>query len=345
VYGRNLIFDGSYQLRRTLFDYPNCKQLTVLCWVRIARNSLFFAENPIVQIKGNNGVDNYTLGVTGDGDLYMFLFRRTNNAQFITTEGLGLPRLDDGQWHSLCWQVDNTDNTKVKYTMRIDNTGVTIGDVNAPTVNVAPNLIGSGNNSNIFVGANFEGELDELMIWDRILRPASITAALANPNSIANGLCVTQTPTPSQTGTPTKTPTPTRTPAPSVEPLITRTTGVKPATCNTTGRQFCPGVRCTTSIVSHGIYRGQAPTYSDMFILLDIAQLQTGTRGLPYGTEAGRIAISQGSYTYGANSTYTLTTMRTYAMALRNSFHSTQPSAPVNFIWSAFQLCDPAFYP
>jgi hypothetical protein len=277
----------------------------------------------------------------------MFLFRRTSNAQFITTDGLGLPRLDDGQWHSLCWQVDTTDNTKVKYTMRIDNVGVTIGDSNAPTVNVAPNVIGSGNNSNIFVGANFEGELDELMIWDRILRPASITAALANPNSIANGLCVTQTPTPSQTGTPTKTPTPTQTPKPSVEPLITRTTAVKPRpfTCNTVRREFCPGVKCTTTIISHGIYRGEAPTYSDMFILLDIALLQTGTRGLPYGRESGRISTSLNNYTYGENSAYTLTTMRTYAMALRNSFNQTRPSTPANFIWSAFQLCDPTFYP
>jgi hypothetical protein len=207
--------------RRIERDFPQTSKITFLCWVKL-KSGVWYTSDPldgINRVFGTTWNDTYYLyefNITNDGYPYITMFHKNGTAsdwKFRYDEKI--KPLNDGAWHSLCYQVDASNPDAVKCGILVDNNGLYINDSNNKIVNkISPYTIVNNNEiSNIFVGSGgFSGILDEVMVWDRILSRNSISMALSDPDSLE--ICKTQTPTPTQTSTPSQTPThtPTQTP-------------------------------------------------------------------------------------------------------------------------------------
>jgi hypothetical protein len=133
-----------------------------------------------------NGVSEYDFGFLSDGYTYI------NNKGILSSKN-NEPKINDGQWHFVAFQVD-TINGYMRYT--IDGIeGVRVAS-NINSITNALHLVQIG------LGG-FQGKIDELAIWNTILTDSQLNQFANNPFSVVT--CITPTPT----QTPTVTPTPT----------------------------------------------------------------------------------------------------------------------------------------
>jgi hypothetical protein len=201
--------------------------------------------------------------------------------------------------------------------MLIDNKGVQL-DTNPVTVDVLG--VSDTKDSSVYVGAyGFNGVIDELMVWDRILRPESITSVLQNPLQLIS--CPTQTPTPTKSLTPTGTPTPTRTTIPDSKPVIIKDGFTVPRTCTDANRPFCPGATIRVKVTDWGTRNG-VTAGSLTFYWIPLEYYNNQVPGLAYGTPAGTLARIFGliSFQYVGTTTNPIKTASWYVVAAINEY-------------------------
>lgn len=310
----SLNLDTNFFAHRINNDFPNCRQITVAGYVKIPSGQ-WTSLNSNVIFKTKIGASNiYEFGVDYDGYVYMSLFQGSSKPVYISGKTYNTPQLNDNLWHSVVFQFDATNPANCKFSLLVDNVGIKSGPNVNDTVNISPNTIPVSNNSNVYVGTGgFNGFIDELMAWDRILNTQSINTALQNPTSVE--VCLTQTPTPTQTRTSSQTPTPTKTPPASVTPRISLNNTRAPATCPAAYGTVCPGGTIAVNLDNYGALVGKNGTRLDMYISENYDSSQTG---LPYGFSIASAFSPTKLYTYGQTSNYTLYSGRTYYVSGKN---------------------------
>ena len=320
-----LNLDTNYFAQRINNDFPNCRQITVAAYVKIPSGQwTSLNSNAIFKTRiGNSNI--YEFGIDYDGYIYMSLFQGSSKPVYISGRTYNTPQLNNGLWHTVVFQFDASNTSNCRFTLLADNVGIK-SDPTTDTVIVAPNTVPVSNNSNVYVGTGgFNGFIDELMVWDRILNTQSINSALQNPTSVE--VCVTQTPTPTQTRTPTNTPTPTRTSAASYLPVISLVSSAAPSTCLPAFGSVCPGATIRTNLASYGISKGQQASRLDMFITEN--RPPADQVGLPYGFQIASAFRPTPTYVYGQTANYTLYSGRDYWVAAKNEFGQWSNIVPV----------------
>ena len=317
---KSIYFDRDYYAQRALNDFSNCQKITMCCWVKIASGTwTTYLTNSIFKSKiGSTNV--YDFGLRSDGKPYIQLGRENGGtgSYIIFGKNHGLKAINDGMWHSLAFQVDFSNPASVSFTMLVDGSGVMMSPT-SDRVSVSPSSLASGNQSNVYVGSQgFSGQIDELMVWERLLNAATINTALSNP--VLAQVCLTQTPTPTRTKTPTQTPTPTKTPPASVNPVIAKGVSTVPGTCST--KPNCPGATISGTVSKYGSLTGRAATQLDWYVL-DLEDGYLGGTGLTNG----KLVLTTFSPTnatgpiskYGVGGVK-LSTGTSYALAAKNEY-------------------------
>jgi hypothetical protein len=298
---------------RLMNDYPNCPIITVGCWVRIGSGawSADGGDGSIFRsIAG--GKLNYDFGIDADGYAYVSVLANKRSGS-----NYGCPAINDGIWHMVVFQIDATKPNAVKFSILVDNIGIVISDT-SDTINIGANVITNDKKSNISLGyGGFAGNIDELMVWDRILKRDQVNSILKNPVSLT--VCVTQTPTATQTRTPSKTPTTTRSAPANFDPQISAGTKTAPATCAANLKPYCPGATVNVNLNNYGTFNGTIGSRLDIYFLSDVSTYDSNQKGLPYGTLLGSANRPTGAYLAGSGTTK-LNTSQTYAFAAKNEY-------------------------
>jgi hypothetical protein len=192
-------FDGTASYEATYpSTFPNCPKITVLAWVKVGSGYVSTLDSNPVYKSTINGKSIYDFGVDKNGYVYAKIF----DSVFTSSK-----KINNNTWYLVLWQIDTaTTPRSVKLNMTVDGVGsiYLVG-------NIAPNNVPNGNNSTIIIGGGkFNGEIDNLIIWSRVLSDTEIATINRQPYLVE--LCPSQTPTPTITPTSTITLTPTRTP-------------------------------------------------------------------------------------------------------------------------------------
>jgi hypothetical protein len=176
-------------------SFPYIPQITVAAWVKL--NSTYSGgvttntSNRSLFSYNINGINEYDFGFTPDGYTYI---SNTGISSYHNFE----PSINDQSWHFVAWQVD-TINGSMRYLVD--------GNVGASVPCQRNSITNSLHLVQIGLGG-FQGQIDEMAIWSKILTDTELDQYANNTSSVQT--CFTSTPTPTPTVTPTLTPTPTK---------------------------------------------------------------------------------------------------------------------------------------
>ncbi len=172
--GDALRFDGSND--RINVPHDNglnlAGEMTLSAWIYSDNLSGFH----MVLTKGDNGVaENYWLGTDGDGVNFGFVDGGTY-AQH-TTSGLSL---QTGRWHHIAATFDDAADEVKLY---VDGSAETFTSTYSPSANTERLIIGNS----YYSGEGFDGQIDDVRIYDRVLATSEIAALAAESGGGGGG--------------------------------------------------------------------------------------------------------------------------------------------------------------
>jgi hypothetical protein len=187
-YNQSVDFNNAQTVRYATF--PALPTITVAAWVKISPViSPTLTSNRSLFHYSVNGIAECDFGFTSDS--YLYARTALGNGRTSLSKA-GEPVLSSG-WNFVAFQY--SPNNFVRY--KVNNSTWIQGNASAAITNSAHLLqIGRG---------GFDGQIDELAVWNRILTESELNKFANNPQSAQ--ICF---PTPTATPTLTRTPTPTR---------------------------------------------------------------------------------------------------------------------------------------
>ena len=203
-------------------SFPFIPEITVAAWVKSKSTGAYNAsvDNANSGFRSIfkytvNGVVDYDFGMNANSYAYCIVGGNTSGTGNLWTMINDNPNagsrtvLNDGNWHYINWQVKATDPTNVSLQYRVDGSGwVSLGH----NISISPNYISNALH-NIQTGINsFNGIVDEIIVWGRLLTIDELNTVGTNPTIIP---FETPTPTPTKNLPPSQTPTKSPTPTPT----------------------------------------------------------------------------------------------------------------------------------
>ena len=173
-------------------NFPYMPEITVASWVKLDKKYSGGYGYRTLFDYSINGVSEYQFGFDSDGKSFLKNMSATVNK-------IG-PAINDGNWHFVVFQAKSHNFGKII----IDGSVIfdSLSNYQSAGITNATHLIQIGSDS-------FQGQIDELAIWNNLLVDVEVKKYKDEPTIIE---CPSQTPTRTQTPTPSITPTMTITP-------------------------------------------------------------------------------------------------------------------------------------
>ncbi len=174
-HGKALNFDGSNDYVAVNDASPlRSTDITIAGWIKGRSGSASTWQSIVTKDNGNNSNRNYWLGLTNGGGPYgnlgsILLLAKTSSGvdDVLATGGADLR---DSQWHFIVAVIDDVADTSAVY---VD--GVSVGtDTHTGTVYTGSENFEIGRDSS--AGIPFDGAIDDLRIYNRVLSGTEITA-------------------------------------------------------------------------------------------------------------------------------------------------------------------------